>query len=116
LNLTGEEHQRLTRRHAEDNEAYLLYREGIYHLNTFRLERIDTAKDYFERALKKDPNYASALLGIGRCYILSGSLHLGPRKTHSAGKNYLRQALAIDDTLADARAECKLRFGDLYWA
>jgi TolB-like protein/Tfp pilus assembly protein PilF len=104
LRLTGEEEQRLTRRHTENPEAYLLYREGRYHWNKFTLEGIQKAMEYFERAFKKDPNYALAYAGLGRCYHLMGSIHLGPRQTHPQSTEYVTKALEIDDSLSDAHS------------
>jgi tetratricopeptide (TPR) repeat protein len=61
--------------------------------------------EYFERALKKDPKYALAYIGLGRCYQLQGSYYLGPRKTYPQAKQYLDKALDLDDTLALAHVQ-----------
>ena len=95
LRLSGEEEQRLTKRHTEDPEAYLLYREGVYHWNKFIEPELKTAKEYFERALKKDPNYALAYSGLARYYILLGAVHRGPQETFPEARKYLAKALAI---------------------
>jgi tetratricopeptide (TPR) repeat protein len=117
LRLTGEEEQRLTKRSTADPDAYLLYREGQYHWNKFTPEGIQKAMDYFERAFKKDPNYALAYAGLGRAYLLLGSIHRGPRETHPQAKEYLTKALALDDTLSDAHTGLGLihAFHDWDW-
>jgi serine/threonine-protein kinase len=102
LRLTGEEEQRLTKRYTEDPEAYLLFREGVYHMNKFTEEGLVTALEYFQRALKKDPNYALTCVGLGRCYLLLGSLHQGPRQTYPEARKYLTKAQEIDPSVPGA--------------
>ena len=117
LSLTGEEELRLTKRYTNDSEVHRLYLEGMYHWNTFRPDRMDRAKDFFEQALKKDLNYAPALMGIGACYLRSGSIHVGPRETHPKAQEYFLKALAIDENLADAHAGLAMIYmtHDLNW-
>ncbi len=118
LNVTGEEEQRLTQRYTEDHEAYLLYREGLYHLNKFSPEGLKTAIEYFERAVKKDPKYALAHVGLARSYTLLGSLHQGPRVTYQEARNHVALALKIDESLADAHSVLGVQylFDDWNWA
>jgi TolB-like protein/Tfp pilus assembly protein PilF len=104
LRLTGEEDKRLTKRYTEDSEAYLLYREGVYHMNKFTEEGLATAVEYFQRALKKDPKYALALVGLARSNILLGVLHRGPRQTLPEARKYLTQALEIDPGVPGVQA------------
>jgi serine/threonine-protein kinase len=104
LRLTGEEEKRLTKRYTEDPEAYLLYREAIYHFNKFTEEGLTTAIEYCQRALKKDPRYAPAYATLGRCYHLLGFLHRGPQETYGEAKKYLDMALKFDETLPEAHS------------
>jgi TolB-like protein/Tfp pilus assembly protein PilF len=102
LRLTGEEEHRLTKRYTEDPEIYFLYREGVYHYSKLVLEEVQRGKEYFERALKKDPNYVPALMGMAIADIRLGSFILGPRQTYPQARELLTRVLALDDTLADA--------------
>ncbi|MBX9581057.1 MAG: protein kinase [Gemmataceae bacterium] len=104
LRLTGEEDRRLTKRSTADPEAYLLYREGVFHWSKFTPEGIQTAIEYYQRALKKDPNYALAYAGLGRSYVLLGAIHAGPLQTHAEGRKYLTKALSLDDSLVFAHS------------
>ena len=104
LRLTGEEEQRLTKRYTEDPELYFLYREGVYHDNKLTPEELQRAKEYFDRALKKAPNYLPALMGMAGSDVRLGSIYLGPRQTHPQAKKLLLRVLAMDDTLAEAHS------------
>jgi serine/threonine protein kinase/tetratricopeptide (TPR) repeat protein len=104
LKLTGDERQRLTKRHTENSEAYRLYCEALYHFNKFTPDGLTTAMEYAERALKQDPNYALAYTALARCYALQGSLFVGPRVSHPEARKHFSQALALDPTLDDAYA------------
>jgi eukaryotic-like serine/threonine-protein kinase len=117
LRLTSEQDQRLTKRYTEDPDAYLFYREGQYHWAKFSPEGLKTAEEYFQRAAQKDPNYALAYAGLGRYYILLGTVFRGPRETFPEARKYIDQALAIDDSLAEARYGLGTiyMFGDWDW-
>jgi eukaryotic-like serine/threonine-protein kinase len=101
LELTADEERRLVRRDTDDHEAYLLYRQGVHELNRFSMEGLETARGYFQRAVQRDPEYVSALLGIGRAYILLGSVHLGPRATHPEAARVLARARDLDPDHAE---------------
>jgi serine/threonine protein kinase/tetratricopeptide (TPR) repeat protein len=104
LQLTGEEEKRLTKRDTEDPEAYLLYREAVYHFNNLSPQSLETSIDYCRRAIRKDPKYALAHARLGRCYVALGSLHRGPKTTYPEARKHLMKALDIDANLADAHA------------
>jgi tetratricopeptide (TPR) repeat protein len=118
LRLTGEEDQRLTKRHTPDPEAYLLYREGIYHFGKITEQGFETAIDYCQRALKKDPKYALAHATLGRCYLALGSIYRGPKETYPEAEKHLAKALEIDNTLPEAHAAMGVNylFHDWNWA
>ena len=118
LHLTGEEEQRLTKRYTADPEAYRLYREGQYHLNKFTEIGLKTAIEYGERAIKKDPKYALAHVGLARSYILLGATHQGPRETFPEARKHVAMALKIDDSLPDAHTAlgATYLFDDWNWA
>jgi len=117
LRLTDEDDKRLTKRDTADPEAYLLFREGQYHWNKFSREGIETGIEYYQRALKKDPNYALAYAGLGRAYSLLGSIYVGPLQTHAKARTYLAKALSIDNTLETAHSSLGLiaLFHDWNW-
>jgi serine/threonine-protein kinase len=117
LQLTGEEEQRLTKRYTKNSEAYLLYCEGVFHWSKFRPNDILTAIEYYQRALKIDPNYALAYAGLGRCYLLLGAMHVGSLQNYAKAREYLTKALSIDSSLEFAHSGLGLiaMFRDWDW-
>src|SRR5260370_19218121 len=93
LRLTGEEEQRLTRRYTEDPQAYLLYREAIYHLHKFSREGLAACIESGKKAIDKDPNYALAYSAVARFYELRGELFEGASTMFPKARRYLADAL-----------------------
>jgi serine/threonine-protein kinase len=104
VNLPGAAAAALT--HPTQNvQAHELYLKGRFHL--FRMTRagIETGLRYLERAIESDPSYALAHVGIAHAYRMFGlSLEMPPREVGPKAATAARQALALDDTLAEAHA------------
>ena len=115
LELTGEEEQRLTKRYTADPELYFLYREGAHYSSKLTVDDVRRGKEYFERALRKDPDYVPALLGVSMSDIVLGSVFLGPRKTHPGAKKVMTRLVALDDSLAQAHAGLAMIHMALEW-
>ena len=96
LKLTGEEQQRLTRRHTENAEAYQLYLKGRYHFNKLTVDGVQKGVAHFKQAIEKDPRYALAYAGLGDCY------NYWAKPTES--KQAVIKALQLDETLGEAHA------------
>jgi len=102
LKLTGDEKKKLTKRHTHSTDAYQLYLKGRYFWNKRTSEGFTKGIEYFEQALKRDPNYALAYAGIADSYnLLAGYGLLPPENAYPKAKVAASQALAIDDTLAE---------------
>ncbi|HEY6118514.1 MAG TPA: protein kinase [Pyrinomonadaceae bacterium] len=106
LRLTGEDQKRLAKRDTENADAYELYLKGRHFLNKPTEADIRKSIDYFQQAIDRDPNYASAYVGIAQAYGLLGGVlgFVSPRYTATQGKAAVMKALAIDETLDDAHA------------
>jgi TolB-like protein/Tfp pilus assembly protein PilF len=106
LRLTGEEQQLLTKHHTENLEAYELYLQGIYQFNKYTSETFAAAVTCFNQATAKDPQYALAWAMLCMCYTMIHMNAPGPPSPEIAqlAKAAARQALALDDALADAHA------------
>jgi len=119
LKLSGEQKQRLTKRHTGSAEAYQTYLKGRYYWNKRTHEGIRKGIEYFTEAIKLDPNYALAYAGIADSYALLGAIEysaLPPHEAMQKAREAALRALAIDDTLAEAHASLAyVRIYDWNW-
>ncbi|PYT33406.1 MAG: hypothetical protein DMG58_07475 [Acidobacteria bacterium] len=105
LRLTGEDRNRLAKRHTQSSEAYQDYLRGRYHWNRLSEEGLRKGIEYFERAIQRDPNYALAYTGLADSYGLLGFFGLAPAAAvMPKAKEAARRAVEIDDGLAEAHA------------
>ena len=103
--LTGEQKSQLANGGTNDPEAYSLYLKGRYYWDKRTPEGLAKAKDYFQQAIEKDPNYALAYVGLGQYYgVLPEYTYTSGKDTDPKAKAAAARALAIDDTLAEAHA------------
>lgn len=103
LRLSGEEQQRLAKRHTESAEAYDAYLKGRYFWNKRTGDGLGKSIEYFEQAIEKDPDYAAAYAGLSDCYtILVGRHGLPTQEGLAKAKAAAKKALEIDETLAEA--------------
>jgi serine/threonine-protein kinase len=64
------------------------------------------ARDYFQQAIDKDPDYASAYAGLADAYNrLSGWNAMAPRDGFPLAKKAAQKALELDDSNADAHTQ-----------
>ncbi|HEX9423959.1 MAG TPA: hypothetical protein VF899_12015 [Pyrinomonadaceae bacterium] len=57
-----------TKRYTDNNEAYQLYLKGRFHFARRTDEDIRRSTDLFQQAIKLDPNFALAYVGISESY------------------------------------------------
>lgn len=101
--LTPEESNGLARARAVNPEAYEAYLKGQSHWYWLSREHLDTALEYFQRALQKDPNYALAYVGVANVWMVRGdSGWMAPSEAMPKAKAAIAKALALDDTLSEA--------------
>ncbi len=85
--------------------AQELYLKGVYALatSTRKIENIIQARDFFEGAIRADPNHALALAALANTYALAASLNLlAPQESLPNAEKAARRALEIDPNLATA--------------
>jgi serine/threonine protein kinase/lipoprotein NlpI len=105
LKLTGEEKERLTRRHTENPEAYRLYLRGRFFWNKRTEEGIRRGIEYFRQAIEIDPEYAAAYVGLADSYAVLGFHAIAPPgEAFPRAKAAALKALEIDPSFAEARA------------
>ena len=66
--LSGETNKQATKGGTNDPEAYQLYLKGRFYWEKRTQESLEKARDYFNQAIEKDPNYALAYLGLADYY------------------------------------------------
>jgi eukaryotic-like serine/threonine-protein kinase len=85
--------------------AQELYLKGNFALTTStrKMENIFDARDYFEHAIRLDPNFAQAHAGLALTYTLAASLNLlSPQESYPKAQQAARRGLEIDPNLASA--------------
>lgn len=103
LKLTGQDQERLTKRHTENAEAYHLFIKARYYLHKRLTETIQQATEYFQQAIDIDPSYAAAYVGLADSYpLLNLYGALTPQDAYSKAEAAALRALEIDETLAAA--------------
>jgi len=103
--LSGETSKQATKGGTNDPEAYQLYLKGRFYWEKRTQESLEKARDYFNQATEKDPNYALAYLGLADYYnVLPDYAPASVRDTAPKAISATEKALTIDDTLADAHA------------
>ncbi len=110
--LSGEREKPVAKGGTNDPEAYQLYLKGRYYWEQRTQESLQKAKNYFNQAIQKDPNYALAYVGLADYYsVVSDYSPIPQSETIPGEKAAAQKALAIDDSLAEAH----LALASSYW-
>jgi tetratricopeptide (TPR) repeat protein len=93
------------KRATQNVKAYGLYLKGRYAWNKRTQEGVSEGIHYFEQAIALDPEYALAYTGLADSYALQLDYRNIPAaEGFERAKAYARQALELDDRLAEAHA------------
>lgn len=94
---------RITKRYTENNQAYEAYIKGRYLWNKRTVDSLHKALAYFQEAIRLDPNYSLAYVGLADTYTLLSFFTLAaPNDAFPKAKVAAEKALVIDNTLAEA--------------
>jgi len=107
VRLVPEEQARLATSQRVDPEAYEAYLLGRAYSNKAMTRASWTrAKEYFEKAIEKDPGYAPAYGSLAVLYIHSnrGSTTRDPSDLRLQARQWAEKALNLDGTLAEAHS------------
>jgi len=118
LKLLPAEQARLANARPVNPEAYDAYLKGLQHSYKLIPADIDTAFQYFELALKKDPNYALAYTGISFIWACRQQMGITPpSEAAPKAKEAAIKALALDDSIAEAHYALAniMAWGDWDW-
>jgi adenylate cyclase len=105
VELVKNEEERVNKKPTDYVEAFNLYLKGRQLLNDWSPAAIQEAKECFELAIAKDPEFARAYSGIADCY--SSWLNMGVMPGSRAipvARDYLNKALELDHELAEAHS------------
>ena len=105
VTFTGDERARFAATRFVAPEVYESYLKGAFGKNNSRTE-IETSIGYFEEAIRKDPTFAPAYVGLAFAYDDLGTLLVGasPEEVRPKAISAARKALELDPDLADAHA------------
>ncbi len=116
LKLTGGEKQQLTKHFTEDAEAYNLYLKGRYFWNKRTAEAVNKSIDYFSEAIKRDPRYALAYVGLADAYLVLPNFSVAqPKEMLPKAREAAQTALRIDNKLPEAHATLAGISADFDW-
>jgi TolB-like protein/Tfp pilus assembly protein PilF len=103
--LAGEAAKPEAKGGTRDPDAYELYLKGNYYFEKRTPDSLDKAKEYFNQAIRKDPEYARAWSGLaGVYYVEPDYAPVSSAEDMPKARVAAEKALAIDDTLAEPHA------------
>jgi TolB-like protein/Tfp pilus assembly protein PilF len=108
VTVTGEEHARLTAARSVSPEVYENYLKGRFALGESNSKaEVEESIGYFEQAIKRDPTFAPAYVGLATAHSKLGSVFVGapPETERTNVENAARKALELDPEIAEAHAQ-----------
>jgi len=104
VKLTPEQQSRLHEAPKVDPEAYQAYLAAT-HIDLSGYQGIKKSQSYLEKAIEKDPNFASAYTGLAVSYVLLAAQRWqSPREAFPSAKEAIRKALELDEKNCEAHA------------
>jgi TolB-like protein/DNA-binding winged helix-turn-helix (wHTH) protein/tetratricopeptide (TPR) repeat protein len=103
VTVSGEERARLVAARPVSPEAYESYLQGMFAKGNSRTE-VEKRIAWFDEAIRKDPAFAQAYVGLASAYQELGTVFVGAPASETRPKviNAARKALELDPDLADA--------------
>jgi serine/threonine protein kinase/Tfp pilus assembly protein PilF len=113
IQLTPQQQARLRSAPAVNPEAYEAYLQGRSLLSAATTPQgFKRAQSYFEEAIRKDPSFALAYVGLADCYSQLGEYRwLAPQDAYQPAKDAIGKALELDGTIGEAHST----LGGLIW-
>jgi tetratricopeptide (TPR) repeat protein len=103
--LTPEESASLSKKRVVNPQAYETYLRGLYLWNKRTPKDLRSALEEFKKAIEQDPTSALAWSGLADAYTLLASQgEMAPREAMPLARAAAKNALRLDDSLAQAHA------------
>jgi TolB-like protein/DNA-binding winged helix-turn-helix (wHTH) protein len=104
VQLTPLEKQYFSGRHPIDPASYQAYLLGRYYWNKRTPDALAKADGYFQDAVSRDPKNTFAYAGLADTYVLDAlfGVNLPPDEASRKARAAAEQAIALDDSLAEA--------------
>jgi TolB-like protein/DNA-binding winged helix-turn-helix (wHTH) protein/Flp pilus assembly protein TadD len=101
--VTGKEHARLVAARPVSPEVYEIYLKGLVAKSNTKAE-VEQRIAYFDDAIRRDPTFAPAYVGLAQGYWLLGTIRVGasPGETRPKVISAAQKALELDPELGDA--------------
>ena len=101
--------ENVAKKYSANPEAYELYLRGRYHWNRRTVEDDKKALEYFEKAVKVDPSFALAYVGISDAHLMLGipdamAGAMSPAETVAPARQAADKAITLDSELAEGYA------------
>ena len=119
VNVQAKEQAALKNVKTVNPGAYEAYLKGRYFWNKRTADGLNKAKEYFDEAVAKAPDYAQAYSGLADTYALLGDWQYGvmaSRKALPAAKAAAIKALELDNTLGEAHTSLGFALSGFDWA
>lgn len=101
--LTPASVQQIEKKGTDNQEAYDLYLQGLYHQNKLTPDGLAKGLEYFNRAIALDARFAKAHAAAALTYDFYGSWAIEhPREAVPKAKALALRALELDETVAEA--------------
>ena len=103
LKLAGNDTKGISKRYTDNNEAYQLYLKGRFYFARRTDEDIRRSIELFQQAIKLDPKFALAYVGVAESYnVMPSYPYMSPNEANPFAKAAVAKALEIDPDLPEA--------------
>jgi TolB-like protein/DNA-binding winged helix-turn-helix (wHTH) protein/Tfp pilus assembly protein PilF len=109
LKLAHQDQKHLASVRLVNPEAHDEYLRGLYYFEKWTPAGTKVARDYFQKAIQKDSNYALAYAGLAATFVFGSDLPL--REAAPQAREAATKALELDESLGEAHASLgQIRF------